>query len=88
MWVGTYGGGLNLFNPSTNSFTHYQYDINNPQAINSDKIHSIFEDSEGNLWIGTDGGGLNLFNRQTKTFTHYLHNDNKTVLPVTMWVYI
>ena len=76
IWIGTYDGGLDLYNSATNSFTHYQKDNNNPNSISSSKIKSLFEDSDGNLWIGTEDG-LNFFNKNKKKFTCYLHDDAK-----------
>ena len=72
MQVGTFGGGLNLYNKRTAGFTRF---LNNPAdsgSISSNYIQKIFEDHEKNLWIATYYGGLNLFNRTTKKFTRII----------------
>ena len=58
LWVGTYGGGLNRFDPDTETFTAYRHR----------------EGDEGVcIWIGTEGGGLNHFDPATGIFTSYQH---------------
>lgn len=76
LWVGTWGGGLNKFDPTTEKFTRYQHDENNPNSLGSDLIWCVKEDKEGKLWIGTDGGGLNWFDPVTEIFVRYQHEPN------------
>jgi signal transduction histidine kinase/ligand-binding sensor domain-containing protein/DNA-binding response OmpR family regulator len=67
MWVGTFGG-LNLYNPAKNNFTHFKtYN----SGLTSNIVVSIFEDSKGNFWVGTLGGGLNLYDKKKKAFSAY-----------------
>ncbi len=67
--LGTYGGGLNLFEDNEGGlFHHWLKQENNKYKISSNNIFSIHEaknikdsdDSEIILWIGTDNG-LNKF---------------------------
>ncbi|OQA97292.1 MAG: Phosphoserine phosphatase RsbU [Bacteroidetes bacterium ADurb.Bin217] len=74
IWIGTVGGGLNLYNPLNESFTHFINDPNDSKSLSNDDVYDIFEDSKGNLWIATYGGGLNKFNRETQTFKAYKHD--------------
>jgi len=69
IWVGTWTGGLNRFDPSTGTFDRYMPESGN--SISSPFVFAIDEDNLGNLWIGTIGGGLNKFNLSSKIFTHY-----------------
>ena len=43
IWIGSYEGGLNRFDPKTNKFTNYKNDPNNPKTINNNFIarHSV-----------------------------------------------
>jgi len=72
LWFGTYGGGLNRYDPKSKKFKHYIHQKNNPKSISHDWVRIIYEDREGDMWIGTWGGGLNKFNRTQETFTRYL----------------
>jgi signal transduction histidine kinase/ligand-binding sensor domain-containing protein/DNA-binding response OmpR family regulator len=72
MWVGTFSGGVNLFNRDYEKFVHYQQ-TSFPTSLSHNNVLAIFEDSRNNLWVGTDGGGLNLFNKTDGTFKHFKH---------------
>jgi len=57
LWVGTSGGGLNRFDPTTEQFTRYMFDPSNPNSLGSNVVYELLQDSHGILWVGTDGGG-------------------------------
>ena len=59
LWVGTDGGGLNLYQRDTDSFIAKRYSADDPTSISSDQVFTLFEDSSGTIWVGTGGGGLN-----------------------------
>ncbi|MBF0452157.1 MAG: hypothetical protein HQK75_15755 [Candidatus Magnetomorum sp.] len=73
LWVVTYGGGIDLFDPKTESFSHYQHDPGNSNSLGNDFVWCIFEDSKKKLWIGTDDG-LDYFDPDTNAFIHYRHD--------------
>jgi signal transduction histidine kinase/ligand-binding sensor domain-containing protein/CheY-like chemotaxis protein len=68
IWIGTYNGGINIFNPETKTFT--RLDKANSDLSN-DIVYCIKGDSKCNIWVGTMGGGLNLWNPQSKKFIAY-----------------
>ena len=72
MWVGSRGLGLGLYNQSTNKYTFYTVNADDPKSISSNYITDILEDSDQNLWITTTKG-LNLFDRKSKTFKRIEH---------------
>ncbi len=72
IWLGgSYGGGLNRFDPKTEKFTHYAADPGDPNSLSCDAIAAIYRDQSGSLWIGTKGGGLNRFDSRNRIFVHY-----------------
>ncbi len=71
IWIGTWGGGLNQYNPYKGEFTRFVYDDKNPDGINDNFIKAICEDKNGDIWIGMERGGLNRFDPETNKFTHY-----------------
>lgn len=62
LWIGTYGGGLNRFDPDTEIFTHYN--TTSKLALYNDIIFAIYQDKDSCLWIGTNEG-LNHLNQRT-----------------------
>lgn len=66
IWVGTLGGGLHRFDRSKEVIATYTAKDGLPNNI----VHSILEDSEGNLWISTTKG-LSRYTRSTNTFRTY-----------------
>lgn len=58
IWIGLFAGGLDLYNPTTNSFRHYMEWRPN--------VWSIAERKTGKLLIGTLGDGLYEIDIQTK----------------------
>ncbi len=73
LWIGTYKGGLNKYNPVTNKFSFIMHS-NNKQSLSSNHIRSIKEDRYGNLWIGTYNGGLNILNKKTNQIKVFKNN--------------
>ena len=73
LWVGTWGGGLCLFNREKENFSRFRHIPSNPNSINDDYVGSIFEDHDGILWIGTTGGGLNRLDPHSIHFKHYFN---------------
>lgn len=71
IWIGTFGGGLNKFDLSTNTFYHYKYDPLDNKSLADDKVLSVAEDSDGNILVGTYGGGLSKLDPLTGKFIRY-----------------
>ena len=56
LWIGTYGGGLNCFNPDTETFRNWKHDPADSTSLHHDFIKSLYLDASGVLWIGTEKG--------------------------------
>jgi len=61
LWVGTRGGGINLYREKTQDFTHITSKTQG-SALTNDTINTLFEDSSGNIWVGTENG-LNILSQ-------------------------
>lgn len=82
LWIGTHGGGLNKFNPESQTFTAYKP---NPPgwtkgagtaAPDHCKITSVLQDSNYDLWVGTCDG-IYTFHPENEEFKRWaLHPEN------------
>ena len=70
IWIGTYGGGLNLLNKTNNTFTKY----GKRDGIVNEIIYKIEEDSNNNLWISTPSG-ISKLEPSLKQFKNYTPNN-------------
>jgi ligand-binding sensor domain-containing protein len=66
LWIGTLGGGINLFDRSSNAFVNFS----EKDGLANNIIKSILEDEHHNLWISTNNG-LSRFNYITHKFKNY-----------------
>lgn len=73
-WFGTFGGGIDRYNPVTNTFKNYSNQTNNQNSISNNQIIFIFQDSKDVLWFGTPDGGLNRYNKESDNFTRFQHD--------------
>ncbi len=76
LWIGTERGGLNRFDPQSNSFVSFRHnpdDPNNPRNPGDNSIQCIFEDTAGILWLGTTRG-LSRFDPLQNSFRHFSHH--------------
>ncbi len=71
LWIGTYQGGLNKFDPRQGKFTRYLHNPADSAGISHGAVWSICADRYGMLWIGTEGGGLCKFDEKTQRFMCY-----------------
>tara|TARA_R110001592_G_scaffold75691_2_gene229064 strand:- start:4071 stop:7232 length:3162 start_codon:yes stop_codon:yes gene_type:complete len=61
LWVGTFGGGLNLYRESSQDFYRFTTETKD-NALTNDTVNALFEDSTGKVWVGTENG-LNIITR-------------------------
>lgn len=64
LWLGTYFGGVNYFNPEYEIYTRYKATDTEQEGLSSPIIGRMIEDKNGNLWICTEGGGVNVYDRK------------------------
>jgi ligand-binding sensor domain-containing protein/signal transduction histidine kinase len=70
IWAGTFGNGLNYVDTKTGKAGNFRYIASDKNSFGSDRVNSIFEDSQKNLWFATEGG-LCRFNRAAQNFKTY-----------------
>ncbi len=70
IWIGTDGGGINLFNPSTDTFKHYT-------TFKDEKISSIIHFKKDELLISIFSKGAFIFNKKSGKSTPLTIINNK-----------
>ncbi|MEO5582755.1 MAG: two-component regulator propeller domain-containing protein, partial [Saprospiraceae bacterium] len=75
IWIGTFGRGLDRFDPATGKFTHFHFAGNDASSLSNDTVTTILEDHRGDLWIGTYGG-ISRMDQKTGKFISYRYNEN------------
>lgn len=75
MWVGTYNGGLSMFDKSFVKVLHL-YTFLNENSLSFNDVSAFLQNDDESILVGTDGGGLNSFDRKTGRFIHYKHDPN------------
>jgi len=71
LWVGTYQGGINIYDEHLTYFDTYTNNPNDYESLSFNVITSLAETAEGDIWIGTGGGALNLWKRSTNKFIRF-----------------
>lgn len=76
IWAGTHRGSLNMFNRSTNTFSHYYPGSKLSQENALGEIAVICEDLKGYLWFTSSppNTGLRKLNPRTGQVYHYLYD--------------
>jgi ligand-binding sensor domain-containing protein len=74
LWVGTNGGGINIFDRAKKTFRALKNIRGNSSSLSNNDVQCIFEDSKKRIWVGTNGG-LNRYNADTENFKVYLKKD-------------
>ncbi|GAB4328330.1 MAG: hypothetical protein Kow00127_20980 [Bacteroidales bacterium] len=67
IWVGSYGGGVSLYDEANESFVNVNYDPQSKSKSGSIQVLSMFEDSRNRLWVGTNRTGISFINLAENT---------------------
>lgn len=70
IWIATFGGGVNRFDPVSETFTHFKWDPANPKSINSNNTFYLLDGGK-HLWIAT-GDGFCKMDKATGTAQRYM----------------
>jgi signal transduction histidine kinase/ligand-binding sensor domain-containing protein/DNA-binding response OmpR family regulator len=76
IWFTSYGSGLSLYDQLNDQFKSFKNSAYNKNAIISNKVNTIIENSKGLFWIGTEKG-LCLFDYDLNKFYRYIYNESQ-----------
>lgn len=64
IWLGTYGGGVNRFNPKTSEFIRINEE-NTEGFDRGNRVNCFMAENDSTFWIGTESGGVYVINAKT-----------------------
>lgn len=73
IWVATLGGGVNRFDPKTETFTTFRHRPDDPASLGNDQVEHLARTTDGAIWAGTLADGLARIDPQSgelRTFRH------------------
>lgn len=70
-YIGSYGGGLFVYNYSTGQLNHYTAEDRNP-LIFSDYVIFVTTDRSGCVWVSTENGGVSCLSLSSSMADYYL----------------
>lgn len=87
IWYGTIGGGLFVFDPVHNTFTHHLKENETSYTLSDNSIIEIYTDTSGYVWLGTQAGGINKLNSKGQNFSAYqqIPSNKNSLQGSTIW---
>ncbi|MCW9016843.1 MAG: ATP-binding protein, partial [Kangiellaceae bacterium] len=75
-WIGTWGGGLNLFNPFNNAFRTLRHSPTDKNSISVSDVLSVMSTQSNDVWVGTRGNGIDVLRPGEGLVNHFAPNPN------------
>jgi len=75
LWIGTMGGGLNLFDRKNKIFKRYVHVDADTNTIIDDWVRTLYETSYGEIWLSSSMTS-ELFDKKSERFTYFSHDRN------------
>ena len=82
IWLANYPTGVTIVDNRYKNYYWIKHSIGNQQSLVNDQVHSVIEDSDGDLWFGTSNG-ISLYQSKTgqwhsflSSFDHQLKDKN------------
>ena len=69
VWIATWGGGLNRYNPANAAFRVIRQSPNRKVALKHPDVSSILELNNGDIWLGSHGNGIQIVDPKNEKVT-------------------
>jgi ligand-binding sensor domain-containing protein len=74
VWIGTDGGGINIYDPASGGMQYLVSDNRNSTSLNSKAVFKLYQDKDQNIWVGHYNMGISVWKRNKEKFTSYHFN--------------
>ena len=74
IWIGTDGGGINIYNPFSQTMQYLMMDSRSSFSLSGNAIIKMYKDRDNNVWVGHYGSGISVWKRNKEKFTSYSHS--------------
>ncbi len=76
LWIGTYGSGLEYFNPDSKKIKTWKGNWFDSSNIGNSYVRAVHQDKSGSVWVGLWGVGLNRLNPETGIINRWHHESD------------
>lgn len=76
--IATDGGGLNIFDPQTNTFQAFKSKNTIKGSLNTNALYDVCIDRNDNVWLATFNGGVNVHKAHQIRFEYFTHTGTRT----------
>jgi ligand-binding sensor domain-containing protein len=87
IWIGTDGGGINIYNPLTGAMQYLMVDTRNNYSLSGNAIFKIYQDRDRNIWVGHFGSGISVWKR-TRRNSPRIHTVHSILPPLIKKLYV
>jgi ligand-binding sensor domain-containing protein len=74
VWIGTDGGGINIYDPTSGEIQYLMSDSRNSTSLNSKAVFKLYQDKDQNIWVGHYNMGISVWKRNKEKFLSYHFN--------------
>ena len=85
LYLGSWGGGLSVYNLTTHKFESYKHNLQRPTSGTDNIIQDVIAKDSNNLWIASADKGLASFNCSTHQFHFFRKEKNNTQIQLFLW---
>ncbi len=74
VWIGTDGGGINIYDPISGKVDYLVPDSRNSTSLNNKAVFKLYQDKDQNVWVGQYNTGISVWKRNKEKFVSYHNN--------------
>ncbi len=74
VWIGTDGGGINIYDPISGEMQYLIPDNRNSTSLNSKAVFKLYQDKDQNIWVGHYNMGISVWKKNKEKFISYHFN--------------